>query len=217
MRKTVLFLFVPILCVGLAAVAGSSASTNRAVAAPPAAKQIAALKRQVAAQRKQITTLKASVKGLQAKVAALSPEGIAAQLARVKVANDKYQSVDAAKSDGYVAGSPCEKSPEGGMGIHYVNPAALADPAIDPMKPEILTYQPTASGLVLLAAEYFKADADQNLSTDTDRPTLFGRAFDGPMPGHSPTMPRHYDLHVWLWKHNPSGMFAIWNPDVACP
>jgi hypothetical protein len=23
-------------------------------------------------------------------------------------------------------------------------------------------------------------------------------------------------LHVWLWKHNPSGMFADWNPNVTC-
>jgi hypothetical protein len=30
-------------------------------------------------------------------------------------------------------------------------------------------------------------------------------------------MPIHYDLHVWLWQHNPSGLFAPWNPDVTCP
>jgi hypothetical protein len=64
------------------------------------------------------------------------------------------------------------------------------DAKIDPEKPEILTYVPTANDLVLLAAEYFKADADQDLSTDGDRPTLFGRAFDGPMLGHAPGMPK---------------------------
>ena len=26
-----------------------------------------------------------------------------------------------------------------------------------------------------------------------------------------------YTLHVWLWGHNPSGMFAHWNPEVTCP
>ena len=40
--------------------------------------------------------------------------------------------------------------------------------------------------------------------------------FDGPMEGHSPVMPRHYDLHVWVWHHNPSGMFSMWNPNVSC-
>jgi hypothetical protein len=37
------------------------------------------------------------------------------------------------------------------------------------------------------------------------------------MPGHQPGMPIHYDLHVWLWMDNPSGMFAPWNPRVRCP
>jgi hypothetical protein len=23
-------------------------------------------------------------------------------------------------------------------------------------------------------------------------------------------------LHVWAWRHNPSGMFADWNPNVTC-
>jgi hypothetical protein len=27
----------------------------------------------------------------------------------------------------------------------------------------------------------------------------------------------HYDLHVWLWKHNPAGLFAPTNPNVKCP
>lgn len=25
-----------------------------------------------------------------------------------------------------------------------------------------------------------------------------------------------YELHVWAWKDNPSGMFADWNPQVSC-
>jgi hypothetical protein len=30
-------------------------------------------------------------------------------------------------------------------------------------------------------------------------------------------MPIHYDLHVWLFKPNPAGVFASWNPRVHCP
>jgi hypothetical protein len=30
-------------------------------------------------------------------------------------------------------------------------------------------------------------------------------------------MPVHYDLHVWLWHENPSGMFERVNPDLSCP
>jgi hypothetical protein len=36
------------------------------------------------------------------------------------------------------------------------------------------------------------------------------------MEGHEPGMPIHYDLHAWVWKHNPSGDFAQFNPEVAC-
>ena len=37
------------------------------------------------------------------------------------------------------------------------------------------------------------------------------------MVGHGGGMPTHFDLHVWLWKRNPSGIFASWNPAVVCP
>jgi hypothetical protein len=43
-----------------------------------------------------------------------------------------------------------------------------------------------------------------------------GQSFDGPMPGHNPDMPVHYDLHVWLYKYNPAGLFAAWNSRVNC-
>jgi hypothetical protein len=104
------------------------------------------------------------------------------------------------------------------MGIHYVNAELMKPGPLVPAKPPILLYAPVAGGGVeLIGAEYFKPDADQDVATDGDRPSVFGRAFDGPMQGHAPGMPIHYDLHVWLWKHNPSGPFAPWNPDVKCP
>jgi len=179
--------------------------------------------RRVAALQHQIGSLKAENKRLRDR---FSPAGIAQQLAHTKAALDKYQSVDAAKADGYLPASPCESTPTdpdqtsygGGMGFHYVNGAVMQSGAIDPTKPPILVYAPGPGGsLQLVAAEWFKPDADQSTATDADRPTLFGRAFDGPMQGHAPGMPIHYDLHVWLWQHNPSGTFAPWNPDVTCP
>jgi hypothetical protein len=129
----------------------------------------------------------------------------------------RYHSIDKARADGYIPGSPCEASPAGTMGIHYINPA-LMGPGIDPAHPEVLVYLPRPDGsLKFVAAEYFQADADQNLGTDADRPFLFGQPFDGPMLGHNPQMPIHYDLHVWLAEHNPSGLFAQWNPAISCP
>lgn len=142
------------------------------------------------------------------------------ELQAAKAATARYHSFAQAQADGYtIAGEPCVAAPGlGAMGIHAVNPALIADPAINPTQPEILLYLPKANGrLELIGLEYFKVDADQNLATDADRPSVFGQPFDGPMPGHTPTMPIHYDLHVWFWADNPAGMFAPFNPSLSCP
>lgn len=142
------------------------------------------------------------------------------QLQALRAATAPFHSFEQAQKAGYVlnGGEPCVSSLLGTMGVHVINPALMADPAIDPLRPEILVYLPNERGkLKLVAVEYWKADADQNLATAGDRPSVFGRPFDGPMPGHNPTMPIHYDLHVWLWATNPSGMFAPFNPAISCP
>ena len=138
----------------------------------------------------------------------------------VRAAVARYHSFGQAEQDGYVirAGEPCVSSPAGTMGVHAMNPELMADNAIDPLRPELLVYLPNGNGsLKLVAVEYFKADADQNLATNDDQPTLFGQPFQGPMPGHNPTMPIHYDLHIWVAEQNPTGLFAQFNPAIACP
>jgi hypothetical protein len=140
------------------------------------------------------------------------------ELAAVRQATKQYRDVNAAIAAGYMPAPVCDALPgEGAMGFHYANPALIADPALDPLRPEILLYERRRNGkLRLVGVEYFKVDADQNLATATDKPSLFGQAFDGPMLGHVPGMPIHYDLHAWIWKRNPSGVFAMWNPRVRC-
>ena len=219
MRRSIVILLALAFGLTLAAGAVSAAGPGGAVPSAkrqPPAKQIKSLKRQVRALKQQVARLKAQNRRLEARVAALSPQGITRQLAETKTALDKYQSVEQARADGYAQASPCESSPQGAMGFHFMSGAAMADGRLDPERPEVLLYAPSPTGLQLVGAEYLKPDADQDLSTDEDRPTLFGRAFDGPMLGHAPGMPKHYDLHVWLWKRNPTGMFAQWNPDVRC-
>jgi hypothetical protein len=52
-----------------------------------------------------------------------------------------------------------------------------------------------------------------------ERPVLLGQPFQGPMEGHEPLIPQgfhHYDLHAWLFKDNPEGMFTPTNPNVSC-
>jgi hypothetical protein len=140
-------------------------------------------------------------------------------LRETRRAMERYRDVAVAEADGYALESPCESDPKyGGMGFHYVNQERIEDGTLDPALPEVLVYQPTKNGeLRLGAVEYFTVDADQDLATSEDRPTLFDVPFDGPMLGHSAGMPIHYDLHVWLFKPNPAGIFAAWNPRVHCP
>jgi hypothetical protein len=162
-----------------------------------------------------------AVAGVAAVVPALAGDGsLPPELQEVRAAVAKYHSFEQAKRDGYtVAGELCIASPDGTMGIHAINPALLATDGIDVGRPEILLYVSNANGkLELVGVEYWKADADQNLGTNADLPSLFGRAFEGPMPGHGPpgAMPIHYDLHVWVAEKNPSGVFAIFNPAVSC-
>lgn len=145
-----------------------------------------------------------------------SRDGAGAALASLRKDLSPYQDVDHALADGYVPVSECTESPDGGMGVHFLNPARAMAP-VDEAHPAILLYAPTADGgYRLLGAEWFQADADQDLTTHDDRPTLFDRPFEGPMPGHDDAMPVHYDLHVWLFQSNPAGVFASWNPAVSC-
>ena len=142
------------------------------------------------------------------------------ELQDVRAAVARYHSFTLAEKDGYWIrpGEPCVASPVGTMGIHAINLALMADDALDPAQPEILLYVPKPNGgLELVGVEYWKSDADQNLGTAGDRPSLFGQPFDGPMPGHGNWgMPIHYDLHVAVAEANPSGLFAMFNPAVSC-
>ena len=73
----------------------------------------------------------------------------------VRAATAVYESVARAEQDGYLRSSPCEQSPAGGMGHHYVNQARVMDPAIDPLRPEVLLYEPKRGGnLRFVGVEY---------------------------------------------------------------
>jgi hypothetical protein len=102
--------------------------------------------------------------------------------------------------------------PKGAMGIHFVNLTVQGPP--DPMKPNVLIYEPDGGKLRLVAVEWLVP-----LAAAKERPSLFGQPFQGPMEGHEPLIPQgyyHYDLHAWLFKDNPLGMFSPTNPNVTC-
>ncbi|HSE94613.1 MAG TPA: hypothetical protein VLD61_01900 [Methylomirabilota bacterium] len=160
-----------------------------------------------------VLTLGVACAKLQTTAPAVAPRPM--DLEQTRAALVKYQDVIAAVHDGYFSTIGCVEYPEGGMGIHFVN-MTLLGPVPDPMRPQILLYEPVGDKLVLVGAEWFIP-----LSTGVkEHPRLFGQPFDGPMDGHTPLQPaslRHYDLHVWLFKPNSLGMFKRANPDVKCP
>ncbi len=145
-------------------------------------------------------------------------EATEARLADVRRATARYHSVGAALADGFVATEECVAHPTlGGMGFHYVHPERAGDAIVVPTEPEALLYVRQGNGVLRLAGvEWVSPDPDQDLATDAGRPVVFGQPFDGPMPGHEPGMPIHFDLHAWIWQHNPSGTFSPWNPAVTC-
>jgi hypothetical protein len=153
------------------------------------------------------------------------------QLAAVRAATAKYHDVGAAEADGYVSTEECVAVPGlGGMGIHYLNMGLLLEPGVDALKPEVLLYVPSGDGMKLVAVEYitlalteidgvpqpwFAAEPPPNGFISAN-PVLFGQTFNGPMPGHGPGEPWHYELHTWTWQGNPQGIFADFNPNVSC-
>lgn len=140
------------------------------------------------------------------------------ELIAARKATDKYHDVAQAERDGFQRLGECINKPGAAVGYHYVNFKHVIDREIDPKKPEILIYLPNHStgGLDLVALEYFKRDVDQDLETNEDNAELFGVPFTGPIPGLTPDQPIHYEMHVWLWRENPEGMFVHFNKELRC-
>lgn len=145
---------------------------------------------------------------------ALGQDGVGrSDLAQVRAATARFHDVAVAQAEGYVPVSPCEElAGAGAMGIHYLHPGLAGDAVVEAARPEVLLYLPDGDGLRLVGVEWFVAAA----ATGGTRPEVLGVPFDGPMAGHSPEMPEHYDLHAWVWGHNPAGTFTAWNPALSC-
>jgi len=163
---------------------------------------------------------------VRALVAALL--GVAAFAAPAQAAPDDLAAARAATAryhnahPGYsllsdAAGIACIDNPgEGGMGIHYVNGALVGDGKVSAATPELVVYEPLAGGRQrLVAAEYVVFQAAWDAQHD-EAPELFGREFELVQAGNRYGLPAFYELHAWLWQHNPAGMFEDWNPRVTC-
>jgi hypothetical protein len=151
------------------------------------------------------------------------------QVQQMRTATARFHNIATAESAGYVQlkdlnGISCiEMPPMAGMkaaamGVHYVNPTLIANPAIDPTAPEALVYAPERDGTLHLAALEFIVDkATWDGAHPSRGPKLFaGKKFDVTPSPNRYGLATFYSQHVWVWKSNPAGLLAMYNPDVHC-
>ena len=126
------------------------------------------------------------------------------ELARAFFATAIYHNIDRAVADGYVRAG--DSVP--GEGIHYAN-FALIDGNFEIERPESLIYTVTPNGRLRLAGvEYlvlqeFSPEAPKGFSGNKDICRDISEGLQA------------WDLNVWIWMHNPDGIFASRNPKIV--
>jgi len=175
--------------------------------------------------------------------ATASTADLATDLARIRQATARFRDINVALSEGYVIPAPhCVAAAEegepkqlGGMGVHVVRPDLLGITAMYPRvngvgtntdftKPSVLVYEPKADGSYeLVALENLIFAQAWHAAGNLKRPEFHGneyyRIIDNPATpideahGFEP----HYELHIWLYRDNPAGMFMPFNTRVKCP
>jgi hypothetical protein len=127
-----------------------------------------------------------------------------------------FSNVIVAHAAGYGLFHACVSGPqEGAMGVHLVNGDLVGDGALDATRPEALLYEEKNGQMRLVAVEYVVI-AEQWHAANEAPPVLMGQLFNYVGAPNRYGIPAFYELHVWAWKHNPSGVFADWNPAVSC-
>ena len=146
------------------------------------------------------------------------------EIAVVRQVTAQFHDIDAAKAAGYELGylnganqriiTGCiANATLGVMGYHYFNKRLIDDNAVDPQRPEGLVYTSGPEGqLKLVAVEYVVPGLGSNPQGVGTAPILFGRPMHILVPAVG-----FYIQHVWVWSHNPAGMFVDWNPELTCP
>ena len=164
-------------------------------------------------------------------------------LKEVRAATERFHDVKVALAEGYIRdpGNICDAAEMMGkpkelgvMGVHYFRPDLLGitgppNPRVngtgthtDFNKPAILIYEPQAdSSLQLVAVEnlvFVRRGGCRQFSA-TDLPGREVR-HDGRRPedqvDEAHMFEPHYDRHVWIYRDNPNGVFAQFNPNATC-
>ena len=132
-------------------------------------------------------------------------------VAGVRQATAGFHRLDEAKAAGYTLQFPagCSASSEGAQGVHFLNEQLAKDDVVDPLRPELVMYEPQRDGSYQLVGVDYVVPFTQR-PADGPAPTLLGVPF-----GRNDAL-GVWALHIWAWRPNPSGMFSMWNPKVSC-
>ena len=146
-----------------------------------------------------------------------------ALLQAVRESTERFKDVSVAEAEGYALMFGCVSGPDfGAMGLHYVNLDRVLRTSngtlpLDAQHPQIVIYEPSASGQLRLTGADFLVFADQwNQAYNGAPPQLMGQIFHYFEAPNRFGLPAFYTLHVWAWKSNPNGAFVNWHPNVSC-
>jgi hypothetical protein len=150
-------------------------------------------------------------------VSALAAPG-QSDAAAVRAATARFHDLAAAEAAGYGPFYVCtDEAGVGAMGQHFVNPALVGDPAIDPLQPEALVYEPRIDGgYQLVAVEYVTFQEAWHGAFGGGTPSVLGVDLKPVAEGNRYGLPAFYQRHLWLWAPNPLGLYEDWNPRVTC-
>ncbi|HXH25548.1 MAG TPA: hypothetical protein VNI78_09885 [Vicinamibacterales bacterium] len=165
-------------------------------------------------------------------------------LEEVRRATERFRDVRVALAEGYVRDpfNLCDTAEMmgrpaalGAMGVHFFRPDLLGitgppSPRVsgtgthtDFRRPAILIYEPQPDGsLELVAVENLVFARSWREAGHSAPPTFHGVPYDSMTD--DPRTPQdeahmfepHFDRHVWLYRENPNGVFAPFNPAVTC-
>ena len=136
------------------------------------------------------------------------------QLSALRRATAPFHNIRKAEEAGYTESFGCVSDDAlGGMGYHFAHRdlSRLEDDRVSLLEPEFLVYVPDEHGKLKLAAfDYFipYSAAWPAPGPGVEAPTLLG------MEMHPSARFNAWIFHIWLWRHNPAGMFEDFNPDV---
>lgn len=179
-----------------------------------------------------VATLALAACGLDA-----SGRGADPSIEEIRAATEKYRDVEVALADGYVRdpldicetpaqlGAPADA---GVMGVHYLHPDLLqigpdgtrldvSGTHTDFLRPAVLVYEPQADGsLELVAVENLVLEEAWEAEGNRRPPTFAGEEYAYMPDDPGKVIRGHYDRHLWIFRENPNGIDAQYNPAATC-